>query len=143
MSFAKYDAQVEAMITKAREAALEAGLAIKPNTVVFVNRQTGKRFVDDEGACGFGYIQFGKRQQKLFNAFKRLNNKAHPDTTRRGGYSMYGDHDDYRGGWYMCPHGEVANMQSVDRKEAYVKRFVEVINEIDPSINVSYYTRLD
>jgi len=129
MTINEFDQSIKTLIAAAHAAGEEAAAKCVPTPMIV---GTPKTFLGSGidyskpveyvagGVCGFAYIQFSKKQRKLFNSFKRLN---------VGTRDEYGHADSYLGGWYMTPNGAAQSTQSMAIKEDYCRAFAQVIRD--------------
>lgn len=116
----------EVLYQKAHEAGMKAYYDAKPVPMVVKDLQTGQKWHESEGVCGFAYVVIKPARGKLVSYLKSVNK----------GYKS-----DYYGGYWVGPAGEAGMNQSLARKEAYCSAFAEVLTKA--GVKCYTWSRLD
>lgn len=107
---------IDTAIAEARTAAAQALLAAQPTSVTWVNEHSGEHYTNDEGVCGFAWVQ-------IYGVDGRT--KAGKEIIAAGATS------DYCGGYQFWSSFFVPgyNGQSYERKMAACEAAAKVLND--------------
>lgn len=128
----------DAIFNEASEAAVKAYKEAKPHPVIFgqavdifSNKMVpGSEELCTEGVCGFAWINIKPARGPFISWLKKNN---------RGDRGVYG-------GWTLGTYDitdHTCNSQSLARKEAACRAFVEVLREYFPGMRIWVSSRLD